>query len=143
DVDGSGRINRHRGPVGVHRCPAYRLVRRERRASRRHRADADAETAVAVIEDGRLDHGPVQLVVVELPEAGKGPAAGERTVIVDSGRTAGIAAVVRDEHLVPAVAPLERVGREIDLVRLRTREPRSVAVVTIGRSAVPGLSPVD
>src|SRR5205814_4493947 len=84
-----------------------------------------------------------QLVVVELPEAGERAAVRKRAVVVDAGGAAGVAAVVRHEHLVPGIASLDRVRCEVDLVRLRAGQPWTVSVVAVGGAPVPRLPAVD
>ena len=143
DVDRSGRVERDRRPVRVHRRAAEALVRRERRSAGRKRADPDAEAAVAVLEDRRLDDAPVQLVVVELAERGPRPAVRERAVVSDPGRAARVPAVRGGEDLMAAAAPLDGVGAHPDLVRLAAGEPRPVPVVAVGRALVPRLPAVD
>ena len=127
----------------IHRRAVEAFVRREGRASARHRADADAEAAVSVVEDRRLDDRAVRLVEIELPERRPRAAVGERAVVVDSGGAARLAAVIRDEHLMAAAAALEGVRSHEDLIRLAACEPRPVAVVTIGVPLRPRLPTVS
>src|SRR5439155_6600320 len=71
-----------------------------------------------------------------------GTAVGQRAVVGDTSRATTVAAVVRDEHLVPAAAPLERVCRQVNLVRAAAGEPRPVAVVAVRGPLIPGLATV-
>ena len=143
EVDGATGVDRDRGPVGEHRRPRDRLVRRERGPAGRHGADADAEAPVPMVEDRWLDDGAARLVVVELSEARVRAAVGKRAVVGDTCCATRVPAVVRDEDLMTAPASLDGVGREVDLIRLGAGEPRAVSVVTVGRSPVPGLPSVD
>src|SRR5690349_5109051 len=104
-VDRPTRVDRDRRPMGKHRGSPYPLVRRELRAPVRHRADAEAEAPIAVLEDRRLDDGRLQLVVVELAVAVTGAPVRKRPVVVDPGGAAGIATVVGDEHWCPLPLP--------------------------------------
>ena len=142
-VDRAARVDRDRRPVGVHRRSPHALVGREARAAVRHRADAEAEAPVRMLEDRGLDDGRLQLVVVQLPVGRKRAPVRKRPAVVDSGCATGVAAVVGDKYLMAAAAPLDRVGPHEDLVRVTTGEPRPVAVVAIGIPLVPVLASVD
>ena len=138
EVDGTGRVDRDRRPVRVHRRAADGLVRSERRAARRERADPDAEAPVAVLEHRRLDEVAVETVVLQLAEGRPRAAVGQGAGVSDSGRAASQSAVVRDEYLVPqAAGAFEGVRPHEHLVRLAAGEPRPVAVVAVRRAAIP------
>ena len=109
----------------------------------RQRADADAEAAVAVVEDRRVDDRARAPVVVELAVAGPRAAVAQRSVARDAVGAARVAAVGRDEDLVAAAVSLERVRAHEDLVGEPAGEPRPVAVVAEARALVPRLPAVD
>src|SRR5205814_6643719 len=81
--------------------------------------------------------------VIELAEPRERAAVGQRAVVGNPARAAAVAAVVGHEYLVAAPAALDRVGGEVDLVRLRAGEPGAVAVVALGGASIPRLAPVD
>src|SRR5919198_5553704 len=92
------------------------------------------DVAIGVLEDGRLDQLVVLAVIEELAVSHVGPAPGDLALIRDPRERAAVAAV---RAAIDSVARFLGIRGHEDLVLPPACEPWPVALVALGRSAIP------